>query len=250
MNRALKHRPSPALVIALVALAIALSGTAVAATNALVSGDALIKKNSLSGNRLRNHTITGTQVNLAKLGKVPTAAKADTAGTATTATSAGSATNATNANHASTADTATNATNATTATNATNATHATAADGLSNLPSGQTESGAFSGGGGAATSGYFGFGITYTRPLATAIADDHIVDTNKNPDAAHCPGAGHAAAGYLCLYFQYHFNVGTIYGYSTDSPYSSVSPSIGVGIYAPITGAGSYANGVWTVAAP
>ncbi len=247
MNRVLKQRPSPALVIALVALAIALSGTAVAATNAVVSGDSLIKPKSLSGNRLKNHTVTGTQVNLAKLGKVPTAAKADTAKTATTATSAGSATNA---NHASSADTATSATNATTAANATNAAHATQADGLSNLPSGQTESGAFSGGGGAATNGYFGFGITYTRPLASPIADNHIVDTNKNPDATHCPGAGHAAAGYLCLYFQYHFNVGTIYGYSTDSPYSSVSPSIGVGIYAPIAGADSYANGVWTVAAP
>ncbi len=247
MKRALKHRPSPALVIALVALAIAMSGTAVAATNVLVSGDSLIKKNSLSGNRLKNHTVTGTQVNLAKLGKVPKAAKADTATNATTATSAGSATNA---NHASTADTATNATNATTAANATNAAHATAADGLTNLPSGASESGAFSGGGGAATSGYFGFGITYDRPLATAIADNHIVDTNKNPDATHCPGAGHAAAGYLCLYFQYHFNVGTIYGYSTDSPYSAVSPSIGVGVYAPIAGAGSYANGVWTVTAP
>jgi hypothetical protein len=247
MKRALKLRPSPALVISLVALAIALSGTAVAATNVLVSGDSLIKPKSLSGNRLKNHTVTGTQVNLAKLGKVPTAAKADTA---TTATSAGSATNATNANHASSADTATNATNATTATNATNATHAASADGLSNLPSGQTESGAFSGGGGAATSGYFGFGITYARPLATAIADNHIVDTNKNPDAAHCPSAGHAAAGYLCLYFQYHNNVGALYGYSTDSPYSSISPSIGIGIYAPIMAANSYANGVWTVAAP
>jgi hypothetical protein len=247
MKRALKHRPSPALVIALVALAIAMSGTAVAATNALVSGDSLIKKNSLSGNRLKNHTVTGTQVNLAKLGKVPTAAKADTATNATTATSAGSATNA---NHASTADTATNATNATTAANATNAAHATASDGLTNLPSGASESGAFSGGGGAATSGYFGFGITYARPLATAIADNHIVDTNKNPDATHCPSAGHAAAGYLCLYFQYHSNLGALYGYSTDSPYSSVSPSIGVGIYAPITGASSFANGVWTVTAP
>jgi hypothetical protein len=247
MKRALELRPSPALVISLVALAIALSGTAVAATNVLVSGDSLIKPKSLSGNRLKNHTVTGTQVNLAKLGKVPTAAKADTAGTATTATSAGSATNATNANHASTADTATNATNATTAANAN---HATAADGLTNLPSGASESGAFSGGGGAATSGYFGFGITYNRPLGTAIADNHIVDTNKNPDATHCPGAGHAAAGYLCLYFQYHFQVGTIYGYSTDAPYSSISPSIGVGIYAPITGAGSYANGVYTVTAP
>jgi hypothetical protein len=41
----------------------------------LVSGDKLIKKHSVSGNRLRNHAITGKQVNLNKLGKVPSATK-------------------------------------------------------------------------------------------------------------------------------------------------------------------------------
>lgn len=112
MEWLLKLRPPPALAVAVVALVIALSGTALAATSALVSGDSLIKKNSLSGNRLRNHTVTGVQINLSKLGKVPSAAKADAA------TTAGSATNATNANHASSADTATNATNATNATTA------------------------------------------------------------------------------------------------------------------------------------
>jgi hypothetical protein len=233
-------RPSPALVIASVALVIAASGTAVAAT-ALVSGDALIKKNSLSGNRLKNHTVTGTQVNLKKLGKVPSAAKADAATTAGTATSA---TSATNANHSTSADSATNA------TNATNANHAGTADTLTPLPSGQSESGAFSGAGGTSTGGWYGFDITYQRPLATAIADNHIIDTFKNPDATHCPGPGHASAGYLCLYFQYHDNTGTIYGYSTDAPYSNVSPSVGVGLYGPIAGAFAFANGVWTVTAP
>lgn len=55
---------------------IALGGTAFAA----VSGDSLIKKNSLSGNRLKNHTVTGTQVNLGKLGTVPTATNASSLG--------------------------------------------------------------------------------------------------------------------------------------------------------------------------
>jgi hypothetical protein len=75
----------------------------------LVSGDKLIKKRSLSGDRLRNHTITGKQVNLKKLGKVPNAKQAD---------------NATNATHATTADSATKATSATSATTATNAVNA------------------------------------------------------------------------------------------------------------------------------
>lgn len=93
------HRPSPSIVVALTALVIAVSGTAVAATR-LVNGDKLIKKGTLSGNRLRNHSITGTQVKLSTLGKVPSASNADTATNAT---------NATNANHAASADSATNA---------------------------------------------------------------------------------------------------------------------------------------------
>src|SRR5262249_14651165 len=64
------RRPSAAMVVAMIALAVALSGTAVAASE-LVSGDSLIAKNSLSGNRLRSHTITAQQVNLKKLGAVP-----------------------------------------------------------------------------------------------------------------------------------------------------------------------------------
>jgi hypothetical protein len=49
------------MLVALVALVFAMSGTAVAA-NALVNGDKLIAKHSLSGNRLRDHTVTGQQI--------------------------------------------------------------------------------------------------------------------------------------------------------------------------------------------
>src|ERR1700733_599928 len=97
MKKFLHRRPSASMVVAMTALVVAASGTAVAATK-LVSGDKLIKKGSLSGNRLRNHTLTGTQVKLSKLGKVPAATHAD---------------HATNADHATDADHATNATNAT-----------------------------------------------------------------------------------------------------------------------------------------
>lgn len=82
------RRPSPSMVVALLALVIAASGTAIAAIKQ-VSGDSLIKKNSLSGNRLRNKTLTGTQINLSKLGKVPSATHADAATNATNATNAG-----------------------------------------------------------------------------------------------------------------------------------------------------------------
>jgi hypothetical protein len=99
MSKLFRRKPSPALVISIIALLLAASGSAMAATK-LVRGDSLIKQNSLSGNRLKNHSLTATQINLSKLGKVP---------------------------HAATADTATNATNAVNATNATNAVTATSA---------------------------------------------------------------------------------------------------------------------------
>lgn len=44
-----------------------------------MSGDKLIKPGSLSGNRLRNRTVTGKQIDLVKLGKVPNARQADNA---------------------------------------------------------------------------------------------------------------------------------------------------------------------------
>jgi hypothetical protein len=70
MKNVLARKPSPAMVVAIVALFVAASGTAVAASK-LTSGDALISPNSLSGNRLRSHTLTAKQVNLGKLGVVP-----------------------------------------------------------------------------------------------------------------------------------------------------------------------------------
>lgn len=52
--------PSPAMIVAIVALVFAMTGTGIAAT--LVSGDGLIKKNSLSGNRLKAKSFPGARV--------------------------------------------------------------------------------------------------------------------------------------------------------------------------------------------
>jgi hypothetical protein len=87
-----RHIPSPAMIVALLALFVALGGTVYAAST--INGKS-VKKNSLpgnrikqktvTGNRLKNNTITGTQVNESTLGKVPSAATADTAATALSA---------------------------------------------------------------------------------------------------------------------------------------------------------------------
>jgi hypothetical protein len=72
MRQLTRRRPSAAMVVAIVALVVAASGTAMAASR-LVDGDSLIKKHSLSGDRLRNASVTGKQIKLSALGQVPSA---------------------------------------------------------------------------------------------------------------------------------------------------------------------------------
>jgi hypothetical protein len=78
------------MVVAVIALVVAASGTAVAASK-LVSGDSLIKKNSLSGNRLRDGSVIGSKIKLSSLGTVPSAQNAVNATNATNATTASAA---------------------------------------------------------------------------------------------------------------------------------------------------------------
>jgi hypothetical protein len=61
-----------------IALVIAITGNAFAGpladvASTLINGSSIAKR-SIPGNRLRSHTLTGTQINLAKLGTVPNAA--------------------------------------------------------------------------------------------------------------------------------------------------------------------------------
>ena len=67
------------MVVAIIALVVAATGTAVAASTR-VDGDSLIKKGSLSGNRLRDRTLTGLQIKLSSLGTVPSARNAQELG--------------------------------------------------------------------------------------------------------------------------------------------------------------------------
>ncbi len=76
--------------IALVALFVALGGTGYAAVT--INGSS-IRNGSIAGKKLKKHTLTGTQINVKKLGTVPAAAKATSAASATTASTATNATN-------------------------------------------------------------------------------------------------------------------------------------------------------------
>jgi hypothetical protein len=67
------NRPSPAMIVATIALIVALTGTAFAAQN--INGGA-IKKQTIGGGKLKQKTLTGFQINTNKLGVVPTARRA------------------------------------------------------------------------------------------------------------------------------------------------------------------------------
>jgi hypothetical protein len=77
--------PSPALIVAFVALVAALSGSAIAlpGKNKIDRND--VKRNAITGKQLKNNSVKGADVDEGTLGKVPSAGVADSA------TSAGNA---------------------------------------------------------------------------------------------------------------------------------------------------------------
>ena len=88
-----RYLPSPALVVACLALLVALGGTGYAAIKLPANsvGTKQLKRGAVTGVKVKSNTLTGTQINESRLGRVPSAATAATATTATTATSATSA---------------------------------------------------------------------------------------------------------------------------------------------------------------
>lgn len=141
-------RPSASMVVALLALVVALGGTAVAGTHGRLAGlisGAKIKPRSIAGNRLKPDTVTGAQIKEGTLRLVPSATvalEATHAATATTAKTAGEAafaTKATSADHATsaeTAGTAAHAASAETAARAASAATATDATELGGIAAG------------------------------------------------------------------------------------------------------------------
>lgn len=93
------RKPSPSMVVALIALFVAMSGTAVAAgtlaknsvgskqikKNAVTSSK--IKSSAVTGSKVKNGSLTGSDVNASTLGTVPSATNATNAGSATSAES-------------------------------------------------------------------------------------------------------------------------------------------------------------------
>jgi hypothetical protein len=128
-------------------------------------------------------------------------------------------------------------------TNGTNGTNGTSGP----LTSGQTETGVFAGGGGSSTGGFINVSFSFTQPLAAALDGAHVIETVSS--ATHCPGAGQADPGYLCVYR-------TGYSFVTVlAPYNPQNGTAGAGrfgsaLFYTITASGSFVYGTWAVTAP
>jgi hypothetical protein len=68
MSKLWSKRPSPAMTVAVIALIVALTGTAYAAQK--INGNS-IEKQTIGAGKLKKKTLTGFQINTAKLGTVP-----------------------------------------------------------------------------------------------------------------------------------------------------------------------------------
>jgi hypothetical protein len=86
MIERIRRLPSPALIVASIALVLAATGGVTYAASK-INGNK-IKRHSIAGNRLKNNTVKGKQINESSLGVVPKATNAKRATTANTATKA------------------------------------------------------------------------------------------------------------------------------------------------------------------
>jgi hypothetical protein len=105
------RRPSAALLVAIVALVVAMTGTTYAALELGKNsvGTKQLKANAITGVKVKDHSLTGQDINLTQLGTVPSASTAGTATHAVSAESAAHAVSADSAAHAGSADSAAHA---------------------------------------------------------------------------------------------------------------------------------------------
>ena len=86
-----RYVPSPAMVVACLALTVALAGTSYAAIKLPANsvGTAQLKRGAVTGAKVKKNTITGTQIRETTLERVPKALQADSADSADTAAALG-----------------------------------------------------------------------------------------------------------------------------------------------------------------
>lgn len=192
---------------------------------------AKIKNGAVTGAKIKPGSITGSNIDLASLGTVPSATKANSAGHATSADSA---------------------------TKADSAGHATSAAGPTTLASGQTEVGAFYiVANGGSSGGFIGTQISFPFPLPS-VPQAHYLKWEA-PTTPECPGSyqdPRAAPGHLCLYETMNFH--TSGGPFFDSSFLELPSEgegvtrygAGIAVATPASTENSNLGGMWAVTAP
>ena len=81
MHRLLRHRPSPAMIVACIALVFSLGGTSYAAVvlQANSVGTKQLRNSAVTSAKVKNNSLTGADIRESSLGKVPSATSADNA---------------------------------------------------------------------------------------------------------------------------------------------------------------------------
>jgi hypothetical protein len=111
---------------------------------------------------------------------------------------------------------------------------------------GQSESGTFAAGAGT-SSGELGIGISFARPLATAVGGGHAVFNKPGESSAHCPRTGSAERGYLCLYASESESASFVRTLSFTPFELDATGRFGFAAYFTLARAHGFVTGSWTV---
>ena len=120
---------------------------------------------------------------------------------------------------------------------------------LASLPSGQSESGTFGvRADHSLLNDKIWDTISYPVPLGESAGKTHVVFTKANVEAEHCSGPGHADKGYLCIYetVAHGVGAGSILGFEAEEE-KDVTGSHGFTLQWEATEAEAFVSGTYTV---
>ena len=218
MNKLLTRvaRQSPALIVAMLALFVALTGTAVATTSALITGKS-IKNGSITGLDIKNKSVTAADIKGQLRGArgLPGAPGAQGA----------------KGDKGDKGDRGEDITVSST------------------LKPWETIYGPWGVSSGSSTSGYGFFPIEFRPHLAADLPTGTAHYLEPGTTSAQCPGQKQAAAGHLCVYGSYVNNM-TFGSFSDPQTTGSGVRAMGTVMYLLVSGSGGFARGTWALTAP
>jgi hypothetical protein len=217
-------RQSPSMIVAMLALFVAMGGTAIAASTALITGKQ-IKNSSITGLDVKNKSLTPKDFRGSVRGRTGARGPAGPTGPAGPAGAAGAKGDKGDTGAAGQDLTST-----------------------STLPPGQTLTGVFIASGGSSASGYATTNWQFHPRLPANLDGAHTIFQTPGTTSANCPAIDTAQPGYLCVYANQFTNM-TFNSFNNTQGTTGANRNGGL-IFFNVTGASSYATGRWAVTAP